>query len=107
MKALRGSDQASLKLVDHESGGFGLLENDLELPAFAFHVEIVFIADLQQTLLQIVKEGVGLFLEVVFGKHSGFDQSCASMALSSSSLLLRPWNLVTILPSREIRKLVG
>ncbi len=87
MKALRGSNQASLKLVesaetqisrigrvrrDHESGGLGLLKDDFELAAFPFNVEIVLVAKVQQAFLQIVEEGVGLFLEVVFSKHSGF-----------------------------------
>ena len=54
---------------NHELGLLGLLENDFELPAFAFDVKAVFIAEDQEAFFEIVKGGVGFALKVFFLKH--------------------------------------
>ncbi len=51
---------------DYELGFFGLLEDDLELAAFAFDIETVLVAYGEKAALEVVERGVGFALEVFF-----------------------------------------
>src|SRR5258707_8092999 len=53
-----------------EFGFFGFLENDFEFAAFAFDIEAVFVAEGEESALEIVEGNVGLAPEILFVKHS-------------------------------------
>jgi hypothetical protein len=54
---------------DDEFGLLGFLENNFELPAFAFDVKAVLIAKDQQALFEILESDVRLSLKVFFIEH--------------------------------------